>query len=204
MKIRDKLFLGFSLYILLATIFVFFSYKEIRTITTRLAYVEVVDDMTSDVLEVRRNEKNFFLVKNEESLKEIQEYLSALKKDIEGIKVEIIKAIETDNYITMKKAITEYDNYVDNLANNFKSQEKLIVMIRTAGKRIENSLRGKELNEFLILRRYEKNIMLYKDQKMYEAFKSLKPLNLEGNKEIERYRILVHNLYEIYKTDKDL
>ena len=203
MKIRDKLILGFSLYILLATIFVFFSYREIRTITTRLAYVEVVDDITNDVLEVRRNEKNFFLVRNEESLKGIKEYLSALKKDINGIKVEIIKAIETDNYITMKKAITEYEYYVDNLANNFESQEKLTVMIRTAGKQIEDRLSGKELNEFLILRKYEKNIMLYKDQKLYEAFKSLKPLNLEGNKEIEKYRILVHNLYEIYKDDKD-
>ena len=66
---------------------------------------------------------------------------------------------------------------------------------------IEKSLSRKELNEFLILRRYEKNIMLYKDQTVYEAFKSLKPLNLEGNKEIEKYRILVHKLSENYKID---
>src|SRR5208283_5867790 len=138
-----------------------------------------------------------------ESLKEMQEYLSALKKDIDGIMVEIIKAMEPADYNMMKTAITEYEHYVDNLGNNFKSQEELIVMIRTAGNQIEKSISGKEKNEFLILRRYEKNIMLYKDQKDYEAFKSLKPLNLEGNKEIEKYRILVHNLYEIYKDDKD-
>src|SRR5208283_1685239 len=193
--------LGFSLYILLATIFAFFSYQEIRTVTTRLAYVEVVDDIANNFLQVRRTEKNFFLFKKEESLKEMQEYLSALKKDIDGIMVEIIKAMEPADYNMMKTAITEYEHYVDNLGNNFKSQEELIVMIRTAGNQIEKSISGKEKNEFLILRRYEKNIMLYKDQKDYEAFKSLR---LEGNKEIEKYRILVLNLYKIYKDEKIL
>jgi signal transduction histidine kinase len=201
MNIRDKLFLGFSLYILLATIFSFFSYQEIRTITTRLAYVEIVDDITNKVLQVRRTEKNFFLFKNEQSLKEMQEYLSVLKKDIDGIMVEIIKAMEPADYNMMKTAMTEYEHYIDNLGKNFKSEEKLTVMIRTAGNQIEKSLSGREKNEFYILRRYEKNIMLYKDQKDYEAFKSL---NIEGNKEIEKYRILVLNLYEIYKDEKKL
>src|SRR5208337_4991645 len=44
-------------------------------------------------------------------------------------------------------------------------------------------------------------IMLYKDLKEYEAFKSL---NLGGNKEIEKYRILVFDLYKIYKDEKNL
>jgi signal transduction histidine kinase len=204
MKIRDKLLLGFSLYILTAIIFVFFSYKEIRAITMRFSYVEVVDDINNEVLEVRRSEKNFFLFTNEESLKEMQEYLNALKKNIDGIKGEIIKAIESDNYIALNKAITEYGYYVNNLTNNFTSQENLIVMIRAAGNQIAKSLSGKELDEFLILRRYEQNIMLYKDQKVYDVFKSFKPLNLEGNKEIEKYRMLVHNHYEIYQYEKDL
>lgn len=170
----------------------------------RFSYVEVVDDINNEVLEVRRSEKNFFLFTNEESLKEMREYLLALNKNIDSIKVEIIKAIETDNYIILKKTITEYGDYVNNLTNNFTSQEKLIVMIRAAGNQIAKSLRGKKLDEFLILRRYEQNIMLYNDQKVFEVFKSFKPLNFEGNKEIEKYRLLVHSHYEMYQYEKDL
>lgn len=74
----------------------------------------------------------------------------------------------------MKKTITEYEHHVIILQTTSNHKRKLIVMIRTAGNQIEKSLSRKELNGFLILRRYEKNIMLYKDQIVYEAFKSLK------------------------------
>ena len=47
MKIRDKLFFGFGLYILLAVILGFFAYKELRTIGTRLTLVETADDITN-------------------------------------------------------------------------------------------------------------------------------------------------------------
>jgi hypothetical protein len=41
-----------------------------------------VDDITNVILEVRRHKKNVSLFKDEESLQEMQEYLSALKKDM--------------------------------------------------------------------------------------------------------------------------
>ena len=81
MKIRDKLLLGFSLYIFTAIIFVFFSYKEIQAITMRFSYVEVVDDINNEVLEVRRSEKNFFLFTNEESLKEMRRIFPCIKQE---------------------------------------------------------------------------------------------------------------------------
>jgi len=57
MKIRDKLLLGFGFYILFAVVCGFFAYKNLSTITTRLKLVEVADDITNTILEVRRYEK---------------------------------------------------------------------------------------------------------------------------------------------------
>ena len=85
MKIRDKLLLGFGLYILLAAVLGFFSYKELRTISTRLVLVETADDITNTILEVRRYEKNFLLFKDNVSFTELQKYLGTLKQSIEAM-----------------------------------------------------------------------------------------------------------------------
>ena len=204
MKIRDKLFLGFTLYILLAIIMAFFSYKELRTINTRLTCVEVVDDIANSILEIRRYEKNFLLFKNKESLKEIQEYLGALRKNIDNIKIEIVKEIGATNYAMMRNAITDYELQINNLSNTFESQEKLASLVGTNGNRIEQRLSGRDLSVFLTLRRHEKNILLYKDQTNYETFESFDPLEIKGNKEVSEYRALVHNLFENYQAEKNL
>jgi len=204
MKIRYKLFFSFSLYILLAVILAFFSYNELRTINTRLTSVELVDDISNIILEVRRYEKNFLLFRNEESFKEIRAYLTTLKKNIDGIKIEIVKEIGTNEYTLMKNTITEYEHHINNLANNLRSREKLTTEVEEMGILLEQNLHGKDLDSFLTLRKHEKNIMLSKDQTTYETFQSFNPLNLQGNSRIETYRGLVSKLFENYKTEKDL
>lgn len=204
MKIRDKLFLGFGLYIFLAVILGFFAYKELRTITTRLTLVEVADDTTNTILEVRRYEKVFLLLKDKNSWQELKSYLGILKKDIEDIKIEIIKEIGKDNYNMMKKAITEYESLFDKVAESFNLQEEVVIMIREAGRKIEQRLNGKELQAFLVLRRHEKNLMLYKDQATYDTFmKTFAASNLINYSEIERYRGLIEKLFQLYKNEKE-
>lgn len=123
MKIREKLFLGFGLYIFLAAVLGFFSYIELRTITTRLTLVEIADDITNAILEVRRHEKNFLLFKDKESLEELKEYLNALKNSIDNIRSEIIGEIGEGNYNMMKMEIAEYEKLVNNLTENLESKD---------------------------------------------------------------------------------
>ena len=164
MKIRDKLFLGFGLYILLAAILGFFSYKELRTISTRLVLVETADDITNTILEVRRYEKNFLLFKDNDSLAELQKYLGTLKNSIAAIQTEIVLEIGSDNYMMMKTAITEYERLVTAIAGNFTAQEEQEALVRQRGRETERTVSGSELQSLLVLRRYEKNIMLYKNK----------------------------------------
>ncbi|HEX8950096.1 MAG TPA: ATP-binding protein [Dissulfurispiraceae bacterium] len=201
MKIRDKLFLGFSLYILLAGILGFFGYKDLRTITKRLMLVEVADDITNAILEVRRYEKNYLLYRDKTSLEELREYLGVLKKNVDNIELEMIREIGKDNYQKTKKAMVEYGGLIDKIVENFKLQEELVSMARDAGRRVEQKLGGRELQKFLILRRYEKNLMLYKDKETFGNFtRTYLSMNMDG--EAGRYRMLVTKLYELYTDEK--
>ena len=202
MKIKDKLFLSFGLYTLLAAILGFFAYKELRTVTVRLALVETADDITNTILEVRRYEKVFLLLKDKDSQQELKGYLGILKRDIDGIKIEIIKEIGENNHDMMKKAIAEYENFFNSVAENLRSQDELITIIRETGRAIEKRAAGRDLQAFLTLRKDEKNLMLYKNEAAYQTFmKTLTSSRLVHGREIERYSTLVKKLYELYKQE---
>lgn len=202
MKIQDKFFVAFGIYITLAAVIGFFAYSDLRSITKRLTLVEVADDTTNTILEVRRFEKNFLLYRDNNSLRELQKYLSILKSNVDHIAVEIIKDIGTDNYTMMKEVTAEYERLITKIALNFQSQEELATTLRAAGKEIEKRLRGNELRSFLIVRRQEKNLIHYKDSPTYATFvKAIESLNVNG--EIERYRILADKLAELYTDEKD-
>ena len=124
MKIRDKLLLGFGLYILLAVILGFFAYKELRTINNRLILVETADDITNTILEVRRYEKNFLLYKDEhQPSRKLKEYLAKLKEDIGNIEAEIISEIGSGSYEALSRDIAEFERLIDAIADNFSSQD---------------------------------------------------------------------------------
>jgi signal transduction histidine kinase len=202
MKIRDRLFFSFAIYTLLAFVLGLLAYGELRTITKRLTLVEMADDTTNALLEVRRFEKNFLLYRDRHSIGELKKHLDTLKKDIENISSEIISEMGTDNYRKLKKAVTEYEYLVERIALNFKSQEELTAAVTDAGREIETRLKGNELRTFLVARRYEKNLLLYKDQPTYGTLmKTLESLAVDG--EVGGYRGTVEKLYELFGDEKD-
>jgi len=201
MKIRDKLLLGFGFYILFAVVCGFFAYKNLSTITTRLKLVEVADDITNTILEVRRYEKNYLLFRDKASLKEFEKYLSAFKNHIDKIKAEIIREIGTENYTMMKKTLDDYEKLFKKINSIFMSQDELSALVRAAGINIERELNGKNLQTFLILRRYEKNLMLDKDENSKELFLRTSMM-LNSDIRVERYVMLVKRLCDLYQEEK--
>jgi len=135
MKIRDKLFFAFGLYILLTAIFGSFALKGLHTITTKLLFVETVDDITNTVLEIRRHEKNYLLFKDSDSLQELNEYLTVFKKNIDNIKDDIIREIGTSNYKMMKDATAEYERLVNTLPSGEKKD--FIGKMRSSARQIQ-------------------------------------------------------------------
>lgn len=203
MKIRDKLFLGFGLYILLAVILGFFAYKELRLISTRLVLVETADDITNTILEVRRYEKNFLLFKDRESLDELHEYLNRLKAAIDAIKAEIILEIGSNDYKMMKSAITEYEQLIIAIAGNFTAQKELEALVRKRGREVERAVTDAEHEPLLVLRRHEKNVMLYKNKEAYDVFRrTYDASGLGAHPEVRQYQDIVARLYSLYETEK--
>ena len=204
MNLREKLFFGFGLYILLAAVFGFFAYRELRAINTRLTFLEMADDVSITMLEVRRYEKNFLLYKDKSGLPELRKYIGILKKDIDAIKSEIIKEISVENYDAMKKTITGYEQWVEKVVNIYDRQERQVELVREAGRAVEKGLSGRKLQTFLVLRRYEKNLMLYKDRQSYDTFvRTFAGLGLGGSPEAKRYGSLVNDLYALYGKEFD-
>ena len=204
MKIRDKLFLGFGLYIFLAVILGSFAYKELRTIGTRLVLVETADDITNTILEVRRYEKNFLLFKDRDSYEELQKYLGTLKKSIDEIKVEIAKKIGSEDGAVMKQAIADYEKLVSAIATNYASQAEQEELVRIKGRQVEGALVNAELQAFHIIRRFEKNIMLSKNQAAYADF--MRRVDSRPNIKhpaVREYKALVTTLYQLYEAEKD-
>jgi len=201
MKIREKLLLGFGFYILFAVVCGLFAYKNLSKITTRLKLVEVADDITNTILEVRRYEKNYLLFRDKTSLEEFEKYLSAFKNHIDKIKAEIIREIGTENYTMMKKNLDEYEKLFKKINANFISQDELSTVVKTAGVNIELELTGKNLQRFLVLRRYEKNLMLEKNENSKELFLKAS-LVLNSDIRVERYVMLVKRLCDLYQEEK--
>jgi HAMP domain-containing protein len=203
MKIRDKLLLGFGFYMLFAVIAGLIAYKDLRRITVRLSLVELADDITNNILEVRRHEKNYLLYKDAASLNEFKEYLDTMKKYVESLRAEIVREIGTKDFTIMKETIARYEATFIRVTEVLASQDELIEMVRRTGIGSEAQLSGKTLQEFLNLRKYEKNLMLEKDKASYQAFLNASE-TLSVNPALERYYILVKTLYALYKEEQAL
>lgn len=156
MKIRDKLFLGFGLYIMLAVILGSFAYKEIRKIGTRLSLVETADDITNTILEVRRYEKNFLLYRDPDDFGEMKKYLTILKDSIDDMRTEAVGEINMidgsdasgppedpvrgdpkrgkpdSNYEMMKRTIGVYERLMESIARNNGTKDTVNQMRGTA------------------------------------------------------------------------
>lgn len=125
MKIREKLFLGFGLYLIFAVAFGILAYKDLNTISTHLLHLETADDITNTLLEVRRYEKNYLLYGDAGSLEEIGMYLTALKEAIAKIRDEMARNIGEEYVAKMVRSIAEYEDRIGNLGKVRSEVERL-------------------------------------------------------------------------------
>lgn len=202
MRIREKIFLGFLLYVLLAAILGFLSYRELTTINTRLRLLEIADDITNTILEVRRYEKLFLLLPEDDSRRQLEQYLSHLRSDVDSIQDEIIFEIGRQNHDMMRSAIREYEVLFNKVAQTLLQQAELIGKIRSEARRIERSLSDDKLGEFLEARKEEKNLMLFEDRASYQAFVvKLADPTFAGTRGVGQYRELVETLASLYERE---
>lgn len=125
MKIREKLFLGFGLYLFFAVGFGILAYKDLNTISTHLLHLETADDVMNTLLEVRRYEKNYLLYGDPGSLEDIGMYLAKLKDGIAKIRNESERNIGEEHVVKMIRSIAEYEDHVGSLGKIRSDQERV-------------------------------------------------------------------------------
>jgi len=203
MTIRNKLFYAFTVYMVLAFVLGLLAYKELHTITFRLRLVEIADDITSNLLEVRRHEKNFLLFRDANSLDELMRYLSTLKGNVDKIKTEIIKEIGERDYGMMEKKILDYETKINLVAENARLQGTLEKSVEESARKIEQHLNRVDPLKFSLLRKHEKNIMLFKNKESFNDFiRTSESFARDDN--ILNYQMLVKKLYDLYKYEIDM
>lgn len=204
MKIRDKIVIGVGAYILITVLVGLYAISELGTVRAKLNLVERTDDITQNIIEVRRYEKNFFLYRQKTDLEEVERHLGILQELIENIKTDIVKAIGAQNAQRLRERLIEYKTLFDAVARNLAAQEKAQEAIALAGRKIESRLTGKALEIFSLLRRHEKNLILYRDREHYAVFARVYAELPPSDIDFSLYRKQVDTLVQEQAEEKKL
>jgi len=206
-KIWHKMIIGISIPSLIALIGGLLTYEYINDVKIRHGLVEIADDIRERALELRRNEKNFLLHKNDEYFKYCQDAIYAFNNSVDNVSSEIVNQIGNEEFSLLRNSIQTYSNHLYALLLNFQQETEVVEKVREEGRKLEAFVStGKHVkklstNFILDMRRWEKNYMLFRDKtslyKLNNAllqFNNLVPFCLE----CARYTTTIQNLFSVY------
>lgn len=206
-KIWHKMIIGISIPSLIALTGGLLTYGYINDVKIRHGFVEIADDIRERVLELRRNEKNFLLHKNDEYYKYCQDAINIFNNSVNNISLEIVNQIGSEEFSHLRDSIQTYSSHLYALLLNFQQETVVVEKVREEGRKMEafvaTGKHSKKLstNFILDIRRWEKNYMLFRDKtslnKLNNAllqFKNIGPLCLE----CARYAAAIQNLFSVY------
>lgn len=163
LKLWKQVLLSLLLPILIASAIILYAVYNLSTISNRINFIEIADDINIILLELRRYEKNIILFKEEDNIKKFYDYLEQLERKLHAAENEIREEINKMEYKPLLHDIRTYKESVDSLISSVKTEQKLEEDIRPLGRIIENKAASKATA--LDLRRYEKNYIIYREQK---------------------------------------
>ena len=197
-KIRGKIFLGVGTYIFLAAIIGVFAYRELYIINSKLPVVEKMDDITQNIIEARTYEKNFLLYRQARDVEEFKQSLSTIKSDIENVMPAATGDLSGAEFEKLIKALTEYEQFFDEVAGDLKAQDEAQKLLLHARKDLEQRLKGSALHAFLIVRGHEKNLIISKSREAFDAFAVAVNEIKSERPQLDKYADLVSHLFELY------
>ncbi len=170
LKIWHKLIIGISIPSLLTILGGVLTYEYINDVKNRQGYVQIADDLKEHVLEVRRNEKNFFHYKNAEHALSLRNAVLVLSRSVNNISHETSEEIGEETFATLNKQIVTYSTLIDDLYETYLQETAVTERVRVEGRKLEEFVLNKNhaaelsINFILHLRLQEKNFMLFRDK----------------------------------------
>lgn len=163
MKLWKQVSLSLLLPVLIAYAIVIYAVDSLGTISKRIKFIEIADDINLTLLELRRYEKNILLFHEDANIKLFHKYLEEIDRKISEAENEIIERPNKLVYRQLKEEIKKYKESANLLITNLAAENKLLKDIRPLGRLLEKNASDRELA--LEIRRYEKNYIIYREQK---------------------------------------
>ena len=140
MNIRRRVLLGMLLSVLAVGLIGTFSYHSLAQIERKMGFVEIIDDLSNTILEIRRYEKNYMLYGHQEDYDESRSY-AAIARDIlvrlEGNAAEFGLSQE---HASLKSTLTAYEAQSEWLyvtqSNGGNAPQAEMERLRDAGKQL--------------------------------------------------------------------
>ncbi len=131
-SIRNRILFWFYLLLSLMMVFSAITYSSVSKVKKKLSYIETVDLFMEDTLEMRRMEKNFFLYRDQDSIKQWGTYLQKLTRQIEENNKLFIKLSSSSEISKVRHTLNDYKNSFTKF-NIAQSNEELMTQLRQQG-----------------------------------------------------------------------
>lgn len=205
--------IGISIPSFIAVLGGILTYGYINDVRSRQGFVGLADNLKEQVLEVRRNEKNFLHYKSGDSLNGLNNAINALNGAVDNISPETSKELGNSEISTVEELLEKYLRLTGELDKSFRQETETAERVRAEGARLEKFIatrkHAKELStDFILrLRLLEKNYMFYRDKESYSKLdkgllqtRNITPLCYECIPYIDS----VHALFTKYKKSDSL
>ena len=213
LRIWHKMIIGMAIPSFIALLGVLLSYGYIDDVQKRHGYEQIADNINDHVLEVRQNENYFFHFKNGRFLDKLHKAILDLKNSVNKISSYTVEEIGKEDFALLQDAIRTYPTLINDLYDNYLEETNVTEKVRAEGRKLESFVAKRDhtselTSSFILhLRLLEKNYMLFRDKKSFNALnskltqmKNMTPHCLECNPYIEA----IHNLFETYKKSDAL
>jgi len=171
LKLWKQVNLSMLIPVLIATAIILYAVYNLGTISKRIKFIEIADDINLTLLELRRYEKNILLFHEDKNIEMFNAYLEQIDKAIQAAEKEIIEKSSRLNFSILQDNMRIYRDTAKSLAAVIRTDQKLLDDIRPIGRLIEKSATKKEMA--LELRRWEKNYIIYRELKALDKVKQM-------------------------------
>ncbi|MEW6601843.1 MAG: ATP-binding protein [Nitrospirota bacterium] len=175
LKIWHKMIIGITIPSLIAVLGGILTYGYMNDIKSRQGSMRIADSFKENVLEIRRNERNFLHYRDTDHHKRLLNAVNTLTRSVNNIPPGTSEKIAQRGFPVLTRVRVSYEAIANKLHENFLKETEAAETVRKEGDKLEALVakrkQAKELStDFVLrLRLLEKNYMFYRDRESYEA-----------------------------------
>jgi two-component system NtrC family sensor kinase len=136
MKIEKKLIISTVINGAFIILIGLFAFQNLNSVLTKLRFVEIADDLNASFLEMRIQDKNYFLYRDRKALPAIQEKISEAERTLQDVRDDIVRAIGKSDYDKLETLLHDYSSVVEDARHGSPQDEGLEQRLRAAGKKL--------------------------------------------------------------------